>query len=125
MTPNHYRSFRYAFWPMWRGQLSLCMAGIGAVLVLKSAWTGAPIRRPDLLLLDMQLPDMDGLDVLRQLRQEPGLADLPVLVVSANALPEQQAAAQALGVQAYLTKPLDLQTLLAQLDALFDDGTAR
>ncbi len=82
-------------------------------------------RRPDLLLLDMQLPDTDGLDVLRQLRQEPGLADLPVLVVSANALPEQQAAAQALGVQAYLTKPLDLQTLLAQLDALFDDGTAR
>lgn len=50
MTPTHYRSFRYAFWPMWRGQLSLCMAGIGAVLVLKSAWTGAPIRRPDLLL---------------------------------------------------------------------------
>lgn len=82
-------------------------------------------RRPDLLLLDMQLPDMDGLDVLRQLRQEPGLAELPVLVVSANALPEQQAAAQALGVQAYLTKPLDLQTLLAQLDTLFDDGTAR
>ena len=82
-------------------------------------------RRPDLLLLDMQLPDMDGLDVLRQLRQEPGLADLPVLIVSANALPEQQAAARRLGVQAYLTKPLDLQALLAQLDALFDDGGMR
>ncbi|HLO95133.1 MAG TPA: ATP-binding protein [Burkholderiaceae bacterium] len=79
-------------------------------------------KRPDLLMLDMQLPDMDGLDVLRQLRQEPGLADLPVLIVSANALAEQQAAALALGVQAYLTKPLELQALLAQLDALFDDA---
>lgn len=50
MTPVHYRSFRYAFWPMWRAQLSLCMAGIGTVLVAKSAWTGQPIQRPDLLL---------------------------------------------------------------------------
>ncbi len=81
-------------------------------------------RRPELLLLDMQLPDMDGLDILRQLRDEPALADLPVLVVSANALPEQQAAAQALGVRGYLTKPLDLQALLAQLDALFEPGDA-
>ncbi len=77
-------------------------------------------QRPDLLLLDMQLPDMDGLDVLRQLRSEPALADLPVLVVSANALPEQQAAAQGLGVRGYLTKPLDMQGLLAELDALFE-----
>ncbi|MGM9515868.1 ATP-binding protein [Roseateles sp. DB2] len=79
-------------------------------------------KRPDLLLLDMQLPDMDGLDVLHQLRQEPGLAELPVFIVSANALPEQQAAALDLGARAYLTKPLDLQTLLAHLDALFQDG---
>lgn len=50
VTPSHYRSFRYAFWPMWRAQLSLCMAGIGTVLVAKSAWTGQPIQRPDLLL---------------------------------------------------------------------------
>ena len=46
----HYRSFRYAFWPMWRAQLSVCMALIGTLLVLKSAWTGQPIQRPDLLL---------------------------------------------------------------------------
>lgn len=46
----HYRSFRYAFWPMWRAQLSVCMALIGSLLVLKSAWTGQPIQRPDLLL---------------------------------------------------------------------------
>ncbi|MDL5032833.1 PAS domain S-box protein [Pelomonas sp. APW6] len=76
-------------------------------------------RRPDLLLLDMQLPDMDGLEVLRALRKDPALADLPVLIVSANALPEQQTAALGLGVRGYLTKPLDLQALLAQLDALF------
>lgn len=50
VTPVHYRRFRYAFWPLWRTQLSVCMALIGTTLVLKSAWTGQPIQRPDLLL---------------------------------------------------------------------------
>ncbi len=72
--------------------------------------------KPDLLLLDMHLPDMDGLEVLRRLRLRWTEQELPVIAVSANALPEQIAACRALGVRDYLTKPVDLRQVLKLLD---------
>lgn len=73
-------------------------------------------RPPALLLLDWQLPDGDGMDLLRQL---PTLGTAPpVVVVSANAQPEQIAAARAAGARHYLTKPLDVRELLAVIDEL-------
>ena len=73
-------------------------------------------RRPDLVLLDLQLPDMDGLEVLRRLRLRWDDATLPVVCVSANALPEQVRASEALGIRCYLTKPVALRELLDVLD---------
>jgi PAS domain S-box-containing protein len=73
---------------------------------------------PDLLLLDMQLPDTDGLSVLRALRQTPQCADLPVVMVSADALPAQIERSLAAGARHYLTKPVDVRELLALLDGL-------
>ena len=73
-------------------------------------------RPPALLLLDWQLPDGDGEDLLHALA-ELRLA-LPVIVVSANAQPEQIAAARAAGARHYLTKPLDIRELLALVDEL-------
>jgi PAS domain S-box-containing protein len=86
-------------------------AGLEAVLA-------AP---PDLLLLDMQLPDLHGLEVLKRLRERLSDDDLPVVVVSANALPDQIRACQAAGARHYLTKPVDMRALLALLDRLLDD----
>lgn len=74
-------------------------------------------RPPALLLLDWQLPDGDGLALLRQL-QAPGAAALPVIVVSANAQPEQIELARQAGARHYLTKPLDVRELLALVDEL-------
>jgi CheY-like chemotaxis protein len=67
--------------------------------------------RPDLILLDMHLPDLSGEVVLRHLQSEPATADIPVAVLSAEAAPGVIRRMRASGAAAYLTKPLDLAEL--------------
>lgn len=74
--------------------------------------------RPDLVLLDMQLPDMDGFAVLDSLRADPATSDLTVVAVSASAMPESVAQARAHGVAEYWTKPLDFDRFLADMHRL-------
>jgi PAS domain S-box-containing protein len=78
----------------------------------------AAVRRelPDLVLLDMHLPDIDGLEVLRELTIDPATADIPVLVVSADAGGTRHEAAMAAGAAQYLTKPVGVAQMLAALD---------
>ncbi len=76
----------------------------------------ARVRLPDLLLLDMQLNDMDGLEFLRMLHADPRTADLPCVAVSVNAMLSDVQAAVEAGMKAYLTKPLDARALLALID---------
>ena len=75
-------------------------------------------RTPDLVLLDIQLPGIDGYEVLRRMRQHPALAGTPVIAVSANAMPDDLAQARAAGFSGYLTKPLDMRQLLDTVDAV-------
>ena len=76
----------------------------------------ARARPPDLILLDLHLPDLPGIEVLRRLQADPALAGVPVVILSADALPEHIAEATAAGAAAYLTKPLDVPRFLAALD---------
>ena len=69
-------------------------------------------HRPDVILLDLNLPDIQGQEVLGLLRADPRTRDIPVLVVSADATPEQLRKLRAAGAKAYLTKPLDVQRFL-------------
>jgi PAS domain S-box-containing protein len=75
---------------------------------------------PDLILLDMHLPDMDGLEVLKRLRDQPETEMTPVLVVSADATVERIERAFALGATDYATKPVDVTAFLGQVDALLE-----
>ncbi|QPF76297.1 PAS domain S-box protein [Roseateles sp. DAIF2] len=75
-------------------------------------------RAPALVLLDINLPEMDGYEVLRRLRADPATRALPVVAVSANAKAEDLARGRAAGFDDYLTKPLDVARLLALVDAL-------
>ena len=73
---------------------------------------------PDVILLDMQLPDMKGLDVLRQLRARPSTAGAPVIALSASALPDEVAAALAAGAEDYWTKPVRLEAFVSAMHRL-------
>ena len=72
---------------------------------------------PDLILLDLHLPDMPGKTVLEKLRADPVTAEIPVIVLSADATVRQFRELLAAGAQAYLTKPLDVREFLALVNA--------
>lgn len=73
---------------------------------------------PDLLLLDTGLPGLDGLSVVRALKDDPDTAHIPIVVVSAHALIGDREQALAAGCDAFATKPVDLARLLEQIDRL-------
>lgn len=83
-----------------------------------SGIAAALAHRPDLLLLDLQLPDINGVEVLGRLRGEPALAHSVFIALSANAMPEQIAAARAAGFHEYWTKPIDFSQFLSGFDRL-------
>jgi CheY-like chemotaxis protein len=75
-------------------------------------------HHPDLILLDLDLPDMPGQEVLRRLRADPGTAQVPIVILSADARPALITRLLEDGARAYLTKPLDIKELLTLLDTI-------
>jgi CheY-like chemotaxis protein len=82
-------------------------------------------HHPDLILLDLHLPDMPGQEVLRRLRAEPRTADVPVVILSADARPTLIKELLGQGVRAFLTKPLDVKELLGLLDEVAGERDQR
>jgi CheY-like chemotaxis protein len=72
--------------------------------------------RPALVLLDLDLPDLDGVEVLEQLRADRTTSDIPVVVVSADATPARQRELMRRGAAGYITKPLDVGAFYSILD---------
>jgi two-component system alkaline phosphatase synthesis response regulator PhoP len=63
-------------------------------------------EKPDIVLLDIMMPEISGLDILRQMRQDPALANIPVVVVSAKSMPADIRNGLEAGASTYLTKPV-------------------
>ena len=82
-------------------------------------------HRPDLIFLDLHLPDMRGDEVLRRLRADSQTREIPVVIISADATPGQIARLKAEGADEYLTKPLDVHQLLATMDRYLEQVAAR
>jgi len=81
-------------------------------------------RRPDIILLDIHLPGMDGYQVLQRLRADPALRDIPVIALSADAMPHDVQRGLAAGFDRYIAKPVNLNELLSAIDMLLGDGRA-
>lgn len=95
------------------GGIELVVAENGAdALRTVEAWT------PQVLVLDANLPDMNGNELLGRLRRQPGLAKVPAYMCSADAMPEDLQRARDSGFQGYWTKPIELNAVSAALDAL-------
>ena len=99
-------------------ELQVTMTGVAGLAAIRA-------HPPDLLLLDMHLPDMNGIDLLRTLQADVRTAAIPVVVVSADALAQQIAEAFAAGCRHYLTKPVSVSELLAVVDDLLAQAESR
>ena len=97
-----------------RSDLAIVSVGTGAEGVSR-----ARMLRPDLVLVDMQLPDFDGFEVLRRIRSHAETASLNCIALSANAIAEDIALALQAGFSDYWTKPINLRGFLASLEAIF------
>ncbi len=76
-------------------------------------------ERPDVILLDLMMPVMDGVTFAQALRQRPAAADVPIVIISADGNPQRAASVNARG---YLAKPFDIDALLAHVAAITGGG---
>ena len=84
----------------------------------------ARTRAPKLILLDLDLPDMHGSEVIQCLQKEPATAGIPVVVVSGDATPSQIERLLVLGARNYLTKPLTAEPFLAVIDEVLEEKSS-
>jgi two-component system cell cycle response regulator DivK len=81
-------------------------------------------RRPDLVLMDIQLPDIDGIEALNRIRSERALDAVPVIAVSASVMPDDQQKIVTSGFDAFVTKPINLKQFLATVQRFLAEGRA-
>jgi two-component system, cell cycle response regulator DivK len=84
----------------------------------------ATSERPDLILMDLTLPDIDGKEATRRIKADPATKAIPVIALTANAMAGDREAALAAGCDDFDTKPVELQRLLGKIKALAPTGQA-
>jgi two-component system cell cycle response regulator DivK len=99
--------------------------GVTCAVDAESGLTMARADLPDLILMDIQLPGMDGLAATALLKQDPCTAAIPVIALTAMAMKEDREKSKSAGCDAYIAKPLRYQQLYAAIDQLLALGQAR
>jgi CheY-like chemotaxis protein len=84
----------------------------------------AASEQPDLILMDLTLPNIDGEEATRQIKADPATRSIPVIALTANAMPEDREKALAAGCDDFDTKPVELPRLLGKIRALAPAGRA-
>src|SRR5438045_3018242 len=84
----------------------------------EEAWAAAKERLPDLTLLDVMMPKLDGIEVTRRLKSDPNLPFMPIILVTAKAASEDVVTGLEAGADEYLTKPIDQLALVARVKSV-------
>ena len=101
-------------------QLHVVEDGVEAMLFLRREGRYADVPRPDLILLDLNLPRKDGREVLAELKQDADLRRIPVVVLTSSAAEQDIMQAYNLYANCYITKPVDLEQFLKIIRSIED-----
>jgi two-component system cell cycle response regulator DivK len=82
-------------------------------------------QKPDLILMDMALPEMDGWDATKRIREDPETAHIPMVALSAYTLPKERKRALEAGVDAYLSKPFDANQFIRLVESTLENSKGR
>ena len=101
-----------------RNNLHVTSDGVEAMDFLrrKNGFSAAP--RPDLVLLDLNLPNMDGREVLQEMKSDPSLKTIPVVVITSSEAEQDIVKTYALSANCYVTKPLDLSQFMRVVQSI-------
>jgi CheY-like chemotaxis protein len=105
---------------------SLLKIGNYSVLEASDAETGiqlAKSHKPDLILMDIQLPGIDGLDATRRIKKDPELMKIPVLALTSHAMQGDKEKSIEAGCSGYITKPVDTRNFLSVIHGFLDGHT--
>ena len=105
-----------------RNNLAVVNDGTDAIAYLRREGQYADAPRPDLVLLDLNLPRRDGREVLAEIKNDPNLCDIPVVVLTTSQADEDILRSYKLHANAYVTKPVDFERFIAvvrQIDEFF------
>ena len=84
----------------------------------------APLELPDLILMDLSMPFLDGFAAMQRIRSLIGLHNVPVIIVSAHESPELRSDALAFGCSDFITKPVQLETLISSVERHISTGAS-
>lgn len=102
--------------------LYLCGYDADAQVSGDAALVSVRDRRPDIVVLDIRMPRMDGFEFVRRLREIEGCERTPVIIVSGSNIAESRARARELGIDHFFTKPVELKQLLKVMESLLDSA---
>jgi two-component system phosphate regulon response regulator PhoB len=104
------------------------MMRVSGYRVLKTSKSAPAIsmmiaEKPDIVLLDIMMPEISGLDILRQMRRDPVLANIPVIVITAKSMPSDIKNGMEAGASTYLTKPVGYLELKEAVERTLNNNT--
>ncbi|SHG91074.1 Response regulator receiver domain-containing protein [Chryseobacterium vrystaatense] len=92
-------------------QIESCTMAQEAIQILKE-------KTIDIVLMDMMMPEMDGYEAIRMIRNTPSMSEIPVIAVTAQAMPEDRQKCLDVGAQDYVSKPVDVDQLIIAIEKL-------